>query len=382
MPSKKKSIGERATSPVEELEEVDPADEQPESESVQKKKKKKSRGDVTEEAEATAPKKKQKKKKQADPEPVSEAEEEEEEADGDAETTEIDWAVVDNWVKEFRSANRRLPNAAELGEAAGLNDALAKKVQKKVKAKADALVNKKKAKKIRGYAQLAGEVGYGFTAEVDKDGEALERIGRVDAGVDMLRPLLSMSDALRLATYIPSTPDAVTIGQREFNDKLELQTTTCPQSVAREIIANADPMLRHIITAATKAQIAQGGTKINPSTVAAVIKGMVEHTAFPSMLTPAGLVKFSMDEAPPTRKEFDQGDKGLEKFKKALGAFNDKVAYADRGIAAVEQDGDNSKVKNRIKVNTENAKVNGKAYAAKMKEMEDAKAAKKKPVAA
>lgn len=362
MPKSSKK-GERATSPPPgELEEVDPADDAPEVEPLPKKKKKKTREDVTEAAEAEAPKKKRSKKKHV-PTPEEEEQQEEDAAQAeDGETEEIDMAAVGTWVDEFRSENRRLPNVAELAEATGFDDAVAKKVHKKIAAAAAVLVNKKKAKKIRGYTDLATQAGYGFLADEAKDGEALPRVARVDRGVDMLHPLVSMSDTLRLATFAPLTPDAVSINQAEFKDHLELVKTTFAQSVGREITANVDPMFRAIVTAATKAQLAAGGSKINPSTVHAILKPMVDHLAFPSVLAPPGLVKFSKDEAPPARKDFDAGERGLLEWKKEVAAYNKKVKYNDRGIGAVEVDGDDDAEKKLAKKDADDSKANAKLF--------------------
>ena len=94
------------------------------------------------------------------------------------------------------------------------------------------------------------------------------------------------------------------------------------------------------------------------------------------MLAPPGLVKFSKDEAPPARKEFDKGEKGLETWKKAVKVFNKKVKYNDRGIGALEVAGDDADEKKLAKENDRAAAANGKAYEKKMKEITDAKAAK------
>lgn len=338
MPKSKK--GERAASPVEELEEVDPADVAPEADPAppKKKKAKKTSGDA---GEAAPPKK----KKAA---PVEEeAEDDADEAEAE-DTTEIDWDAVNEWVSQFRSQNRRLPYPSELAEGTGFDEALAKKVHKKIKAKADALVNKKKGKKIRGYSNLAKEAGFANTP--------------LENGFDMTHPLVSMADTARLATFIPCTPDAVTVNQQEFQQHMELVKTTLAQSVAREITANVDPMFRFCMNAAAKAQIAAGGTRIQPSTMMQVLKPMVEQLAFPTVLAPPGLVKFSKDDAPPARNEFDKGDKGLDAWKKAVKSFNKKIKPNDRGIGAMEVDPEDAAEKKLAKDDAEDAKFNGAVY--------------------
>lgn len=367
MPTKSKKGASRASSPVEELEENEPADAEPEvdpeheDQRQKKKKNKKSTGHAAETAVAQPPRKKSK-KKHVEEDPSPEDEEEEDEADDAGETVdEIDYPAMRQWVKEFRSQNRRHPYPSEFVELVGGDEALAKKVHKKLKAEADALVNKKKSKKIRGYDALARQAGYG----INKDST-----GRMDRGTDMLHPLVSMADAVRLATFVPLTPDAVTINTDEFQAHMELCKTTLAQSVAREITVNVDPMFRYCMNAAGKAQIAQGGTKITPATMMQVLKPMVDHLAFPSALSPPGLIKYSKDEAPPARKDYGSGEKGLAEWKKAVKSFNKRVKYADRGVGVLEVDAEDEDEVKLTKDNAEDAAANGKFHAAVTKKIE------------
>lgn len=359
MPAKSSKKGERAASPVEELEEVDPADVAPEVDPPAAKKKKGKKATGADLGEAAPPKKKSKKA------PVEEAEADDDaEEQADEDTTEIDWEAVNQWVGEFRSQNRRLPYPLELAEGTGFDDALAKKVHKKVKAKADALVNKKKGKKIRGYSNLAKEAGFANTP--------------AENGFDMTHPLVSMADTARLATFIPCTPDAVTVNQQEFAQHMELVKTTLAQSVAREITLNVDPMFRFCMNAAAKAQIAQGGTKITPATMMQVLKPMVDQLAFPTVLSPPGLIKFSKDDASPSRNEFDKGDKGLEEWKKAVKSFNKKIKSNDRGIGAMEVDAEDANEKKLAKLDAEDSKANIALYKKVMDVIDKEKAVAKK----
>tara|TARA_Y100000389_G_scaffold201199_2_gene243282 strand:- start:1798 stop:2931 length:1134 start_codon:yes stop_codon:yes gene_type:complete len=365
MPTKSK----RATSPVAELEEREPADEVPEPNDPPAKKKKSKRGDVTTAAEA-APPKKRKTKKTVDEMPADDNNVDDEDAapEADEETTEIDWEALNEWVKEFRSSNRRLPSAAELSENCGFDAALAKKVYKKIKDKADAATKKKKAKQIRGYAQLAKDAGYCMTTDVN---------ARMDKGTDMMHPLVSMADAARLATFVPCTPDAVSVSQEEFEQHIEIMNTTLAQGVAREITVNVDPIFRHCMNSAAKLQLALGGTRINPSTMMHVLKPMVSNLAFPSVLSPPGVVKFTKDEAAPMRKDFEKGDKGLDAWKKAVAKFNKRVKAGDRGMAILEFDPADADEAALAKDNSADAKANAKAYNAEVTRIKGEKEARK-----
>lgn len=350
---------QRATSPVAELEELDPADQGPEEDADPAPPKKKKSSKKGQTAEAQPPKKKS--KKSAEPPP--EEEEEEDPVEEDDTGVELDWDKIREYSKEFRSTNRRLPKAAELVLACGNDMPLAKKVYNKLKNEADALKNKKKSKKIRGFHKLSQECGY---AKMNATDESYKSIN----GTDMLHPMISMADTARLTTFLPCTPDAVTVSEGDFAAHLELVQTTLPQSVAREITANVEPMFRFCMNSAAKAQLASGGTKINPCTMMQVLKPMVEHLAFPSVLAPPGLVKFTKDAEPPLRKEYDAGDAGLKKYKKALAEFNKETPLADRGIALTGVAPDDEAEAELVKRNKEDAAANGKAYKAMVKEVE------------
>jgi hypothetical protein len=353
---------QRATSPVAELEELDPADQDPEEDAnpAPPKKKKSSKKDKP--AEAQPPKKKSKKAAEPPPE-----DEEEEPVEEDDTGIELDWDKIREYSKEFRSTNRRLPKAAELVLACGNDMPLAKKVYNKLKNEADALKNKKKSKKIRGFHKISQECGYAkMNTTTDESYKSIN-------GADILHPMISMADTARLTTYLPCTPDAVTVSEGDFAAHLELVQTTLPQSVAREITANVEPMFRFCMNSAAKAQLAAGGTKINPCTMMHVLKPMVEHLAFPSVLAPPGLVKFTKDAVPPLRKEYDAGESGLKKYKKALAEFNKATPLANRGIAITGFDPDDETEVKLMKSNAEDAAANGKAYEAMVKDVNDKK---------
>ena len=343
----------RATSPVNELEQLEPGDVVPESDPVAPKKKKVKKSLVGNPAEAQPPKRK--------------ALEQDAEPEVDASAVEIDYDKVRQWCKEFRSSNRRLPSAEELSTNCGFDLVLAKKVYNKMKNEADALKNKKKSKKIRGYHKLACEVGYKAPAD-NSDKEI--------SGFDILRPMISMADTARLATNQPCTPDAVSVSHTDFTAYLELMETSLPQSVAREITANVEAVFRYSMNSAVKAQIAAGGARINPSTMLQVLKPMVKHFCFSDALTPPGLIKFTKDVQPPLRKEYEGGKSGLKQFKKALIVFNKKVKPADRGMGIVQVDDDDVDEKKLAKENSDAALANGKSHADATKRIEMAKVAR------
>ena len=321
--------------------------------------------------DASQTKKKKAKKEKKPPPPESEDGEDVEDVEGDEAAEDEQGAqggegeqAARAWARAFKSANRRLPYEAELVEHAKLDPALAKAICKKLVSEANALKNKKKSRTIRGYLKLAKKAGY----QVDyvKNGSAA-----TDEGIDMVHPLVSMADVARLATHVPYVahgPDgqqtsAVTVPVDEFNAHLELMKTSMPQRVARELTANVDPMFRYCMNAAAKAQLAMGGTKINPSTMAAVLKPMVGHLAFPTVLAPPGLVKYSKDRQPPQRKEFPSGEAGLARYKKSVAAFNKKVGYVDRGLGFVEVDAADEGEDKLKKLNNKEKAANLSAFA-------------------
>ena len=291
--------------------------------------------DVDPAQEAAVPKKKKQKKAAAAALADDQDEEGGAEAEDGIEAMDFDLEQIQEAVKMFRGQYKRKPSATELAEALDLDEATAKKALKAETQAADRLANAKAAARVRGYRKLSKLAGFAYT----KDSVAV-----IDRGVDSLNSLLSMSDGLRLGTFMPSTPGAVTYDQEEFQSRAELMDTTLPEGAAREVVANADAVFKWAINEATKATMLQRGTQgIYPSTMIGVLKPFAPHMQFSSIEAPAGLVKYAKDEPPPERGDYaDAEKKGADgkkvnkAWEKAMTEYKSRVAYADRGMGLVD----------------------------------------------
>lgn len=337
----KNKAARSSSPPPQDLEEVDQGDTGPESRASRA-----GRRGTNKEPKARG----KKKKAEAEPEVEEDADDDQ---DDDAAAGQIDWEAIREWVVEFRSKERRLPNATEIMEVdpENIDEALAKKVAKKVKSEADAKSNRKKSQKVRGYHALAKEGGWG-----------------VD-GRDTMHPAISMPDTTRLATFQAYTPDAVSFTEEEFAAREELCATTVSQSVAREITSWIDPVFQSIMSEGVMRQLTTGGTRLTPFTMYQVLAPMASQLPFKDVLMPPGLVKFTKDEAPPARNQFDAGSAGLEGWKKATTAFKKKVPYSERGSGLVEVEADDDDEKALAKENKKAAKANGVLYTKNRGEM-------------
>lgn len=360
--AKSANVPERAVSPsdieraVEEVDPVDPAvnDGKPKKKRAPrpraprpKKDKDKVEVDAADDADADAnadeaapPKKKRRRSKkdaEATTTPVDIMADNDGDNDGDGNGEDTSFVLTDilDAVKMFRSIHKRKPTAAELAEATEMDEATARKALKAYDSHANRLSNQKATARVKGYRKLAKAAGYAYSSEI---------ISCVDKGEDSLNSLLSMSDALRLATFMPSTPAAMTFYPDEFAARSELMGTTLPEGPAREVVANAECVFKHMMNEATKVSILSKGTQsIAPSTMIQVLKPFVERMQFSSIEAGPGLVKYAKDESPPDRADFaaseqraPNGARSNPVFDKAVLDYKKRVPFADRGIAIKE----------------------------------------------
>jgi len=384
--SGKSGTTQRAASPsarAEELEEIEPVDTAPDQDppailGAGKSKKKKARPakdapDTDVPPTAEPPKKKSKSNKATVEEPA----EEDPEADGAEDEPEL--KAIQEAVKLFRGEYKRKPTVDELAEALEMDTSSAARALKKHDAAAQKLSNQKATARVKGYRKLSKEAGFAYGKEI---------IGSIDKGVDSINSLLSMSDGLRLATFQPSTPGAVTYEQEEFQARTATMGTTLPEGPAREVVANADAVFKWAINEATKlSMLARGTQGIAPSTMIQVLKPFAERMQFTSIEAGPGLVKYAKDEAPPDRGDYAdtesrnaQGGRSNPAFEKALDEYKKRVPFADRGIglADLEHDPEDVDEKKMAKDNKKTAVANLKFHTTARSAIDKQKADKAK----
>lgn len=331
---------------AQELEEVEAADKQPEQ-NVEQSKKKAKRSQSRGSAVAKPPKKKKN-------EPETEVDEEEE-------VPSIDIDRIREAVKAFRSENKRKPTAEELSEGMEVDEAAAGAALKLIKKQDDRLSHQRRAQRVKGYRKISKAAGYGYDANGSTN--------VISQGIDSLQSLISMSDALRLVQFVPFTPEGVSYSELEFKERVRGLLTTLPQSAAREVVANADSVLRWAVNKAVAETVQQRGVqRVNPSTMVSVLKPYAERMTFSSVLTPPGLIKYAKDEAPPARKDFaeyeEQTSKGRfnKTFVKALAEYKKRVPFVDRGLGLIEVSKDDEIEWKVTADNTKAAQKNAEHY--------------------
>lgn len=292
--------------PEEVLEDEPAGEPEPEEQPASKKKsagKKRKAAPAAEEedespqqAQPPQPKKKKGGKKAApppEPEPGEEEEEQAEEGDEEDEP-EIDPEVIAMAFKQYRAEHRKLPTAEELAEALECDVAAAAILIKKKKRAIEKVTNERKAAKIKGYYKGAVAAGYGNIK--DTLGDRLYSMANAK-GTDSLKPLLSMSDMLRLATFVPAQPTEPSYDPQEFEMRLDCMDTTLPVDAARELLANADAVFKQTINRSVAVAMQQRSAQmIKPSHGLAWMKPIAEKMMYSSINAPAGLVAHAKAE--------------------------------------------------------------------------------------
>lgn len=244
---------------------------------------------------AVAPKQKRKRSEQAveapAPAPTPEAEEEEEE-EGDEELPE--WkehlAALEPVLKTYRAETRRmqLPPAAYVADAMNMSPDMAERLLGKKQAALDALRNARQRKKVTGYNKLAVVAGYGNL----KTADATDYTGARSAGLDAQSSLLSMADAVRLAKFTPVQPKKASYDPYEYNQRLELGTTSLPVDVARVVVAHAEAVFRGAINEAVALTLERSPQmKVQPVHMYHVLKRYADNMQFTALVPPPGLVE-------------------------------------------------------------------------------------------
>ena len=321
----------------EEEAEVDSEAEAESKKKSSKKKKSKSKSDDEPKPSKKASKKPSTKasKKAAKEEETDEAvkkdEDEDEDDDEDEDEDEdardevgFDIAQLREVAGEFRKRNKRAPIASDFAELLNVDKKSATKALASLKKSYFKTANERRRAKVSGYRRLAKEAG--FADMKPTDDEVDDFINVSNSGIDVLQPLLSTSDGLRLATFVPMTPDATSFDEAEFKARLALSTTTLPESAARELVANAEAVFRGVVNGAVALTMTQRGTqRVQASSVYHVVKPFADRMMFSSVTPAPGLVKFLKDEAPPVAPANS----------KEMKSFLKRVPFSERGIGLV-----------------------------------------------
>ncbi|MGZ0213723.1 MAG: hypothetical protein ACKVI4_14720 [Actinomycetales bacterium] len=257
--------------------------------------------DDPQQAKPPEPKKKRAKKAtppppvdEEEPEPDEEEEEpEQQDDDDDAEAPEIDPELIDQQIKAYRKEHKKLPPADVLAEALECDEAVAEGILKKKRRAMEKVTNERKAAKIKGYYKGAVSAGYGNikdTLGASGSGYAMA----VARGTDSLKPLLSMSDVLRLATFLPAQPAEASYSAEEFALRLGIADTTLPVDAARELLANADAIFKQTVNRSAAVAMQQRSAQmIKPSHAMSWMKPIAENMMFSSINAPEGLVEYA-----------------------------------------------------------------------------------------
>jgi hypothetical protein len=282
---------------------------------------------------------------------TSDEEEEEEFVGEDVETT-FDIEAANKAIASFRSSNRRLPKPNELMALASISDANAVCAIKLAKSAMNKRALARKRARVRGTAKLAAIAGY------------VEESQNFFNGIDSHTALISLSNVVNCATFLP-TPDAIAYNEVEFAKRLELASTGIPQSCARALSGPMEAMFRGVISNAVNYTLSRGTQRVSASTILSAAAPIIASCELSAGIH-TGITSFAQGDAHPTKD-------ASEKAKKAYA----KIPFADRGIGLVEVDKKSAEYK-KIHAELKNCIAsNVAAYAAKTKETDEKRAAKR-----
>jgi SNF2 family DNA or RNA helicase len=137
-------------------------------------------------------------------------------------------------------------------------------------------IRRKKKARLVAYRALAIQAGY-------------------NRGVDTTQCLLSSSDAVRLMTFLPQTPDSTSFGYKEFEQRHATFAQGIPASAAKESQIRCDAILRSTLNEAVLRTIEAGKKHVRASTMRSVLRDYTHRMMFTSVVPPLGLIRFAQD---------------------------------------------------------------------------------------
>ena len=252
------------------------------------------------------------KKKKGPPPPEPEEQVDEDQADEDTgDAPDIDPEIIAAAFKQHRKMYKKLPTALELATEIECDVTTAGGLIKKKKRAIEKTTNERKSAKVKGYYRGAVAAGYGDLKHTLMDRPYSMANAK---GIDSLKPLLSMSDVLRLATYVPAQPKEASYDPEEFNERLGLMDTTLPVDAARELLGNADNLFKQVINRSTGvAMQVREAQYVKASHGLSWMKPFADHMMFSSLTAPAGLVAYAKSEKLLESCETDDDRKAQDK---------------------------------------------------------------------
>ena len=227
--------------------------------------------------------------------PVEDQEDDPEpDADGDGNAADIDPEIIEMAFKQYRKDYKKLPPADELAAALECDVATAAGLIEKKKSKQKRVTNERRAARVKGYYKGAIAAGYGDIKQSVHDGDYSMALAR---GTDSIKPILSMSDMLRCAQFVPAQPKFGSYNPEEFQMRLDLMETTLPVDAARELLANADAIFKQAINRSTSVAMGLKSMQmVKASHGLSWLKPIAENMLFSAVAAPPGLVAHAKSE--------------------------------------------------------------------------------------
>jgi len=258
----------RAGSPVADLEDMDPAAQQPAQPDDSAK---------------------GRKKKVVAPAPVEE-EEEETLPEGLKESDKLIFAIRQATSKLYKENGNKMPSNADIAEELGEDEATVESARK-------SLTLARQGQKLSGLRKSALKSGFSR-----RQGASRAEV----KGLDIEQSLITPSDIARLAHAIPLNFDKGSYEASEVEMRTELIHESLPMGAAREIIAFVEPLFRGVMTEAVDRQFRLKTSRITPSTMNACLKKYNDLGVFTACVPPKGLVRYGKEHGVDLVKRGDE----------------------------------------------------------------------------
>jgi hypothetical protein len=168
------------------------------------------------------------------------------------------------------------------------------------------------------YRQLAKRSGM---AEEGEMAQAGQMVG------DSLHCVLSVSDAKRLCTFVPSTPSSTSFDSVEFKERLRLLEQGVPQGAIQETQSNCDALLRWALTSCLQKNADVNGRRamITAHDMYQFLRPMIGRTLFTAVVPPAGLKQRAQEQGVLAASEDDKAERAALRKRNA----ENKKAFQD-----------------------------------------------------
>ena len=189
-------------------------------------------------------------------------------------------------------------------------------------------------------------------------------------GKDLLQPLWSTADVVRLLRCVPSNPDKTAYSEAEMHRRMDFMFESVPQAVAMRMRAHLEPYFRWVHNECARLVIRRKGQTVQAADCYHVLEPFKDALTFTCVEPPLGLLRHAKDApASWTKETTSRGVKWVPSKERLLRLPDDASDEARKAFKQAEKANRAAETKANARIAAEYNRRVTEHYASKNKDV-------------